>query len=159
MMYECHVTFPISAFEELQYDSDISSWKLSKMDGDPTLGPGTRCYLTKYGDDPFKLSRDGAEIAAKFPEYETRVKVEYEIFDSRRPKTIVNVEGLIQANRAQLAKLVQQDLGMNLLTKQINTLQPNIRSLLMMVAEDMAKPVTDVKQRTALLEEIKKVLL
>lgn len=43
--YELHVTLPNDA-PFLKHTVELHDWKFSKIDGDPKLGAGTKCYGT-----------------------------------------------------------------------------------------------------------------
>lgn len=48
--YEAHITFTCNTDG---YIPQYKSWTFSKIDGDPVLGEGVKCYLTKH----FKSSK------------------------------------------------------------------------------------------------------
>ncbi len=61
--YECHITFfafgpqpELPAFLEKN-----TGWKYSQIDGDPVLGPGVKCYLTKHYPAATDTSHQAAE--------------------------------------------------------------------------------------------------
>lgn len=46
--YECHVTF-MGDEGSIEPPSHLPrGWKFSRIDGDPTLGDGVKCYLTRH---------------------------------------------------------------------------------------------------------------
>lgn len=90
--YECHITLngdPTkikAAVEEIH-------WKFSKIDGDPVMGSGVKCYATrhfnaKWGKEQVVfLLHDAANMLLEYPGIEvTRRKVELVIFDDRSSK-------------------------------------------------------------------------
>lgn len=54
--YETHITL---SEEYVNYPFELKGWKFSKIDGDPILGDGVKCYLTshdkEYGNAVHKL--------------------------------------------------------------------------------------------------------
>lgn len=46
--YEVHLTFVSNDVERLKYAIETVGWKFSKIDGDPVLGEGVKCYATKH---------------------------------------------------------------------------------------------------------------
>lgn len=48
--YECHVTFTSDQkyLEQAKGLAALIGWKFSKIDGDPVLGEGVKCYLTTH---------------------------------------------------------------------------------------------------------------
>lgn len=94
--YECHITINGDP-ARIKSAVENFKWKFSKIDGDPVMGAGVKCYATRHFNA--KLSqREVVDIllkaAAHFGySYEvTRRKVELVIFDDRSSK--VRCEGL-----------------------------------------------------------------
>lgn len=88
--YECHITLegdPILIKQVVQeYE-----WKFSRIDGDPVLGAGVKCYATKHFNSSLHKEEEViTELRNAAMEFETlyripviRQKVELVIFDSR----------------------------------------------------------------------------
>jgi hypothetical protein len=85
--YECHITI-----EPLNRDMDFiegcvtsAKWRYSKIDGDPDLGIGTRCYATQlyhHKDTAIALTCMMAEYFQGLGFTVIRSKVEQVIFDT-----------------------------------------------------------------------------
>lgn len=59
MTYESHITYipkNVQAEDRIAAIAEEKGWKLSRIDGDPVLGGGVKCYLTKHSED-FELLR------------------------------------------------------------------------------------------------------
>jgi len=86
--YEAHITL-ICLPEEAEKVVVFLGWKFSKIDGDPTLGRGLKCYATKH----FKASMDRLDVLASLHETAdaiqrscggvVRRKIELVIYDDR----------------------------------------------------------------------------
>lgn len=89
--YEAHIT--LNGDPEFSKESVESiNWKFSKIDGDPVMGDGVKCYATRHFNAKWptedvvawlfaaatKLNRLGIEV--------TRRKVELVIYDDRSSK-------------------------------------------------------------------------
>jgi hypothetical protein len=81
--YECHVTFKgedAAAVQEL----DVPGWKFSKIDGDPVLGAGVKCYLTAHfntQDVALLSTRIVVGEASRHGLHAIRAKVEHIVYD------------------------------------------------------------------------------
>ena len=85
--YECHVTFNLPTTSHGR--PPISGWKFSAIDGDPVLGAGVKCYLTRQ----FKASRELADVIDDLEGVASelrrngievlRTKVELVVYDSK----------------------------------------------------------------------------
>lgn len=85
--YEAHITFTydsqsilIDNIKELE-DAD---WKFSKIDGDPLLGEGLKCYLTNHSDDYDELYFGAVWTAGWCESLDCdvlRIKIEQTLFD------------------------------------------------------------------------------
>lgn len=85
--YEAHITFMAPKGFQIW----TNGWKFSKIDGDPVLGDGVKCYLTKH----FKITNDKhqeacivaemRDIQSKIEVFDdvkgTRIKLELIVFD------------------------------------------------------------------------------
>lgn len=92
-MYECHITIEATGEYMQQKAQELiekRGWKFSKIDGDPVLGKGVKCYATnhfaakKNVDEVIRNMSYLAEelFAASF--LVIREKVELIIFDTKR---------------------------------------------------------------------------
>lgn len=45
--YECHITCKAENIASIRQHVLDGKWLFSKIDGDPDLGPGVKCYATK----------------------------------------------------------------------------------------------------------------
>ena len=85
--YECHVTFTLPTASHGR--PPIPNWKFSAIDGDPVLGAGVKCYLTRQ----FKASRELDDVITDLEEVANelrrnkisvlRTKVELVVYDSK----------------------------------------------------------------------------
>lgn len=48
MYFEAHLTIETESKNKVKQLGDHHNWTYSEINGDPDLGPGTRCYLTKH---------------------------------------------------------------------------------------------------------------
>lgn len=86
--YECHVTM-IGDPDVIEQDVNDLGWKFSKIDGDPILGEGIKCYATKHY--PVKMDQkvvvqnvNSVAMALKNLKHKViRDKVELVIYDSK----------------------------------------------------------------------------
>jgi hypothetical protein len=83
--YECHVTFTGDG----SAPENPKGWKFSRIDGDPTLGAGVKCYLTRHYPERLKLAQvqqhleqAGRAVAAQGFRV-LRLKVELVVYDVR----------------------------------------------------------------------------
>lgn len=85
--YECHITF----MGEIRHEALVRAlkWKFSKIDGDPTLGAGIKCYATRQYScrRPQQLIQNTMDaIAVKMRMQGAQVlrqKIEKVVFDQR----------------------------------------------------------------------------
>lgn len=87
--YECHITIESQDwFGTALRVHAHEGWKFSKIDGDPNLGPGVKCYATRHmsGTLPIDQVRYQLEVMAKefkrLGENVVREKVELVVYDS-----------------------------------------------------------------------------
>lgn len=87
--YECHVTF-MGLRENLPtIAGELKHWKTSAIDGDPLLGDGVKCYLTRHysGEESLSVLKLDMEFAARRLKSRSlevlRQKVELVIWDTR----------------------------------------------------------------------------
>lgn len=86
--YECHVTFSLPTANHGR--PPIDGWRFSAIDGDPVLGAGVKCYLTRQ----FKASRSLENVIADLESVAIelrrnditvlRTKVELVVYDSKQ---------------------------------------------------------------------------
>jgi hypothetical protein len=85
--YECHVTFMSKTGAPV---TDVEGWTFSRIDGDPVLGKGVKCYLTRQ----FAARLDRA-VVVEMVEHAgdciharghevLRTKVELVVYDNRK---------------------------------------------------------------------------
>lgn len=150
--YTCKITFTNNVGDVL-YGVDHNDWVLH--DGSPVS-----VTLTRTGDDPralLILSRDFTNSIGIEP---TSVRIYADLYASEENvNNIVNIDGLIAANKLQAGKISQNELTIMNLNKLASSLTPKMRDLLQRTVAELSQPVSDVKHRTLLIEEIKKVLL
>lgn len=84
--FEAHIIFDSEHAESVSVMAKLAGWKFSKIDGDPYLGNGVRCYLTRHGADRMKLEANMRGVVAGaqalgFPAL--RMKIEHVILDER----------------------------------------------------------------------------
>jgi len=90
-MYECHITFfgDRKVIEGKVNNLKLDGWHFSAIDGDPDLGDGVKCYLTKhygaeYGCEKVISYLDSmADYLGGFGLNSIRRKVEVIIHDKR----------------------------------------------------------------------------
>lgn len=82
--YECHITIDSTEPDDVQTWVELIHWRFSRIEGDPQLGKGTRCYATQLYHQ--------REVAIKFTDaaayflrskgfHVLRCKVEHVIYD------------------------------------------------------------------------------
>lgn len=88
--YECHITM-LGHTPELEKLVKGFGWLYSKIDGDPNLGAGVKCYATiqlnvgQYTQDQvISILEEIAERLAKEGAKVLRTKVELVVYDNRR---------------------------------------------------------------------------
>lgn len=80
--YEAHITFTGTTTEVVH-----EPWKFSKIDGDPVLGKGVKCYLTRHyppHEDVLDILKDMRNAAADLQQAGLtvhRMKLEKIVFD------------------------------------------------------------------------------
>lgn len=91
MYYECHITMKGDP-EKIEAAVKDSDWIFSKIDGDPVLGEGVKCYATKM----FSEARHSADeviaitnalalrLRTQFRLNVLRAKVELVIYDTKK---------------------------------------------------------------------------
>lgn len=92
--YECHITM-VGNPNSIEHNTKGIGWKFSKIDGDPDLGKGVKCYATMH----YSFSRNNEEdIVEKVNQYADflnefldieviRRKVELVVYDSKQDLT------------------------------------------------------------------------
>lgn len=86
--YECHVTM-IGVAAEIEHSVSKIGWKFSKIDGDPILGEGIKCYATKHypvkieANDVVTFVREASSAMKNCGHTVLRDKVELVIYDSK----------------------------------------------------------------------------
>ena len=88
--YECHITLEGDP-ALLKHAVENLKWKFSKIDGDPVMGAGVKCYATRHYNVRWPerdvlsfLHTTAAELALNFTV--TRKKIELVIYDDRSSK-------------------------------------------------------------------------
>jgi len=88
--YECHVTFLDPGYPP----DDLAGWTFSRIDGDPNLGAGVKCYLTRHLPERIGLDEAIGQthyamgfLQAKHIEV-LRCKVELVVYDTKQTKEI-----------------------------------------------------------------------
>ena len=117
--FECHITTTMPNIVRVEEFAKANpDWKFSVIDGDPALGSGRRCYLTKHSDDLKKLHTEAHEVAAKIDEV-VRIKIEFTSFDSLSGGTMLDPDDLLAANKKQVQTLNAQDMKIRHLEGQL----------------------------------------
>lgn len=86
--YECHVTM-IGDAVNIENSVSKIGWKFSKIDGDPILGEGIKCYATKHypakleANDVVHLVQEVSSVLKNKGHNILRDKVELVIYDSK----------------------------------------------------------------------------
>jgi hypothetical protein len=103
--YECHITFMMpggcAAPDTIRYLEKNTGWRFSQIDGDPVLGPGSKCYLTKHypastntshataeADRAVQLMEKVARFVSSAELQVLRQKVELVLFDTKADSEI-----------------------------------------------------------------------
>lgn len=85
-LFEAHITVDAVHADRLQRVSKgLIGWKFSKIDGDPIMGLGTRCYLTAYDKDDKQLLTRMKSIVVGLELIDIphlRQKIEHIVFDT-----------------------------------------------------------------------------
>jgi len=87
--YECHVTFMSQPTLLSEIARELKKWKTSAIDGDPLLGDGVKCYLTRHysGDESREILHADMDHAAQRLKSRSlevlRHKIELVVWDSR----------------------------------------------------------------------------
>lgn len=91
-MYECHITLELTNIAYIEELIESMGWKFSKIDGDPVLGEGVKCYATAH----FNASKNVSEVIEEMSHvagslhvcgYKViRQKVELIVYDTKRKK-------------------------------------------------------------------------
>lgn len=87
--YECHITM-MGDPTTIAKATDVMGWKFSKIDGDPDLGAGIKCYATHQFNGKYTkefildvLNETAAEIENFSMCQILRKKIELVIYDER----------------------------------------------------------------------------
>lgn len=88
--YECHITMLARDFAVAEMVTKTTGWTFSKIDGDPDLGEGVKCYATKHfncdrmtKEEVIGALNDAAHLIACSMIEVIRRKVERVIYDDR----------------------------------------------------------------------------
>ena len=91
MTYECHITLrPDAALPALMA---LLGWSYSCITDDPQLGPGSRCYATKYyatDTEAIQGTRGAAELFRVRGFHVYRAKVEHVVYDTHMSTGVVS---------------------------------------------------------------------
>lgn len=86
-LFEMHVTLVGNPAAIEDAVSVLGCWKFSKIDGDPVLGAGVKCYATSYDrtneEHAIALVQNAAEFFRLSGLRVVRVKVERIVYDER----------------------------------------------------------------------------
>lgn len=86
--YECHITIESDNPSAIEKDILECQWKFSKIDGDPVLGMGIKCYATKNFPIKFQeanvitMLESVAEYFITLKHKVVRSKIEKVIYDN-----------------------------------------------------------------------------
>lgn len=88
--FECHITIDSPEPDDVQTWVELIHWRFSKIDGDPQLGTGVRCYATQlYHNQEVAVTFTNG--AAEFLESKglqvVRRKVEHVVYDTKEELT------------------------------------------------------------------------
>lgn len=84
--FEAHIIFDGKLAPFVETLAKHTGWKFSKIDGDPYLGNGVRCYLTTHSADRVDLEQKMRAVvlaAAATGHKALRMKIEQIVFDER----------------------------------------------------------------------------
>lgn len=84
--FEAHMTFSSDYASVVQQVGERGGWSFSQIDGDPILGAGHKCYLTKHLDNGPKLLIEMNNLANAFTFSgipHIRLKVERIMYDTK----------------------------------------------------------------------------
>lgn len=91
--YEAHITLgPTAAYGHIKNAVEKINWKFSKIDGDPVMGAGVKCYATRHFNakwpaaDVVSWLHEAADKLDKMNIEVMRRKVELVIYDDRSSK-------------------------------------------------------------------------
>lgn len=86
--YECHITM-VGDSEKIKKETENGGWKFSRIEGDPTLGDGVKCYATKHYNKKYHpehitkaLELTASQIAWLTDAKILRTKIELVVYDN-----------------------------------------------------------------------------
>ena len=74
MDFESHITC-LGHEEKVKEVGKAMGWSFSKIDGDPVLGQGVKCYLTRHARDYVKLHGDMMQVKRELQDKDVNVPV------------------------------------------------------------------------------------